>query len=420
IVLSVPFTHQHGAYQHFRVELASLTDPGTVGRIQLGIRYSNPPQPAGHHDTLWFHTLARPGPTSSPLDTLFTFPEVYMNARDTDPLDTRIDVPAYSCGTEVVSEDLTPRNHFCWSIPLLPQLELGLDFDLRRAGTLSLPVKTLLPLPSATLEGRLLYVAPGGSTNGFSSNGFGFDAVELATLVPHPPVDVAASSEGNVLSADLVPTSDSDYVPYRKGAALYLEVVLAATGAQPFGIADAGAPVLQPGGLLTSLPLNEYHDKVTQVFHSNATLHLVANGPQDRVTNPGKTLLFNFTLANDGAAGAFDLELTGSHVAWANIVTGERIRLGEGQSAPIQVAVRVSPEADTGDRADLVLAATSAADLNVRSLARLLVTVDTSAEYPDEAPLLEGGEPARKTPALPAAAAVALLAALAALARRRS
>src|ERR1051326_8599593 len=196
-----------------------------------------------------------------------------------------------SCSTD----GIPPQQTFCWTGPLRPQLELGLAFDLARKGTLTVPVKTTLPLQGATLHGTLTYIAP-------SSLGHEEHVLTVADIVAHAPVDVPPNSEGNLLVADIVPTPDGDYVPYQKGAQLYMDLEVSSLGAEVFSFANANtAPVIQPGGLLTDLPLNEYHDAVAQVFSSNATLQLLAAGLQDRTTNPGKTVLFNLTLENDGA-----------------------------------------------------------------------------------------------------------------------
>lgn len=418
VLLSVPFTHEHGTYQKFLLELRSLADAGSVGRIQLGIRYVNPPQPAGHHSTLWLHALSPPPATGNAAvdGEMSGPPTLSMNALADDPLDSRADVPGRSCGTGLVP----PLVHYCWQIPLRPHLELGLDFDLLRKGTISLPVRTALPLPGATLEGSLRYIAPGEEFDFFDD-----PPVALAAIVPHAPADVPPNSEGTILSADIVATSDGDYVAYQKGAQLYLDLELVATGAQPFGGSFGGqaSPAIQPGGVLADLPLNEYHDMVAQVFASNSTLQLRPDGPQDRTTNPGKTLLFNLTLQNDGEAGTFNLELTGIHLPWARIVApGEQVRLDSGESVAVRVAVQVPTSADKGDTADLVLAATLASDLNVRSLARLFATVDTLKEYPDEVSLVAPAAEAapRSTPAPGALLLAPCLVALAALLRRRA
>ncbi|MEA3202523.1 MAG: hypothetical protein QOI63_189 [Thermoplasmata archaeon] len=409
VLLSVPFAHQHGAYQHFLVELQSQADPGSTGRIQLGIRYSNPPQPAGHHNVLWLHAGQAPTVGNAVADAFLYGPSgLYMNALDTDPLDGRTDMPGYACDSQLVP----PLMSYCWSIPLRPQLELGLDFDLARKGSLSVPIQTTIPLQGATLRGHLYYYDPGDAREGRS-------AFPVADVVAPAPVDVAPNSKDNFLTAEIVPTADGDFVPYARGAQLSLELELVATGAHAVYFAGTTAPAIQPGGLLTDLPLNEYHDAVAQVFSSNSTLQLLADGPQDRATNPGKTLLFNLTLQNDGADGTFNLELAGTHLAWARIQSGGQVRLGAGASTPVHVAVQVPTTADKGDTADLVLTATSAANLNVRSLARLYATVDTSRQYPDESGLLAQAGPTKKSPAPEALLVAPGIALLAALARRR-
>ncbi|HUR62615.1 MAG TPA: hypothetical protein VM286_09665 [Candidatus Thermoplasmatota archaeon] len=415
VLLSVPFAHAHGTYQKFLVELTSLADPGSVGRIQLGIRYADPPQPAGHHDDLYLHTPQQASRSVNPaLDPLlYGTSGAYMNALVDDPLDAKAEVPGFNCRGSLSISSGGPQAQVCWFVDLKPQLELGLDFDLARVGTLTLPIRTELPMTGAQLTGNLYYVAPG--------DGFRFEGFAVATLRPAAPQDLAPHSSGNILKADVVPTPEGDFVTYRRGSALYLEILVnyAGQSAVSFNV-PATAPMLQPGGILSDLPLNEYHDPVDALFASNSTLHLLATSLQDRPVNPGKTVLFNLTLENGGAAGLFDLALTGTHLPWARIVSpGPQVRLGEGGSVPVQVAVQVPQEADQGDTADLVLAATLSSDLNVRSLARLFATVDTRAQHPDEAGLLADPGKAKGTPTVAFGLLAAAIVAVAAARRRR-
>jgi hypothetical protein len=439
VLLNLPFAHQHGTYQKFLVELTSVADPASVGRIQLGVRFTNPPQPAGHHSTLWLHASLPQSPSMLPAtdnpaaDSLLAGSrELYMNALEQDPLDGHKEVPGSGCragGASLqVPPAVPPRQGYCWSIPLSPALQLGLDFDLQRTGKISIPFKTTLPMLGSTLEGELRHYAPAqADTNSSDVPGFSDtrERTVLATLKAKAPVDVGANTEGTFLEADLVPTPESDYVPYVKGASLVLELRVAFTRADTLSLGGSMSPLVQGGGTLTDLPLNEYRDRVAQVFASNNTLLLVATGPQDRATNPGKTVLFNLTLENHAAStGTFNLDLSGTHLAWAELLepVGAQVRIGAGQSQPVSVAVRVPKDADQGDASDLVLSATSASDLNIRSLARLYTAVDTAKQYPDDAPFLLAsgtGHAKKKAPGLESPLLLAGLAAVALCRRRR-
>jgi NPCBM-associated, NEW3 domain of alpha-galactosidase len=280
-------------------------------------------------------------------------------------------------------------------------------------------------MQGSTLSGRIVYLPNGGDLGSAFFGFFSRDSIILADLVPGAAVDIGPNSSGKVLDAGIVARAEGDYVPYAKGASIYLDLRVSFTRveAPPFNFGPKDAPVLQPGGLAT-LPLNEYHDKVAQVFASNRTLVLGAAGSQDRTTNPGKTVLFNLTLANNGLDPiTVDLELTGTHLAWTTLLTPKlaQVDLDGGSSTTVQVAVRVPTDADKGDTADLVLSATSADDLNVRSLARLYATVDTVKQWPDDAAtvaLIEGLNAHKKSPGIEVPLLVLGLAALA-LARRR-
>ncbi|HUR63736.1 MAG TPA: FixG Ig-like domain-containing protein [Candidatus Thermoplasmatota archaeon] len=406
VVVTVPFAHQHGTYQKFLLEMKAVRDSGSIGRVQLGIRYTQPPQPAGHHNVLWLHSQTlTSGQSITAFDTLFGTPAsgLYMNAAspEEDTYDAKAEVPG-----EQVSQDLVPPlATYLWSVPLAPALEMGLDFK-QTIGNVSVPLKTTLPMPGATLGGRLVYVPPGATVaRGFDPSLLNAGEAILADLTPDAPVDVAANTQGNFLHATLVPRPETGYIPFEKGAGLRLDLMVTFTRLDGLGggFGPRAAPVVQPGGIL-DLPLNEYHDKVAQVFASNATLALEAQSAQDRVANPGKMVLYNLTLANRASQPVtVNLELTGTHILWVSLLepTQRSVRLAPNETRAVKVAVKVPLEADRGDTADVVLAATSASDLNVRSLARLYTTVDTGREYRDDSALIaaiEGTHAKKKTP----------------------
>jgi hypothetical protein len=443
VLLTMPFTHQHGTYQFFVVTLTSMKDSGSVGRVQLGVRFSQPPQPAGHHNALWLHTADNqnffdqlPGGEQASDATFGTGASLYMNALDSDPLDSHLAVPGQPCFHNA-APTVPPQASYCWDVPLSPGLEIGLDFDLNKTGTISVPVTTTPPMPGATLRGALDYFPPANATGGRNglprpgqNTGGPPQPTELAQVRPKAPVDIQAgsSSAPTILVADLAPTVQDPYVPFVKGASLVLHLEVDFTGMDVVQFPNQESPpFIQPGGTVTELPLFEYHDRVNQLFASSSALMLAADGAQDRMVNPGRQVLFNLTLMNHGSASAtVDLQLKGTNAEWAQVLAPAKtqVTLPAGSSLPVAVAVTVpkgaaaSDGSGHGDMADLILSATSATDLNQRTLARLHVMVDGSRDWPsDEAAIqaMQGlkskkGTPGLEMPLLAAALAVALLA----------
>jgi hypothetical protein len=408
VLVTVPFAHQHGTYQKFLLEMKSLRDPSSVGRIQLGIRYTQPPQPAGHHNVLWLHSQSfSTDPALSAANSAFGNPVtgLYMNAGppEEDPYDAKIDVAGQAYGQDIVP----PIATYEWSVPLAPSLELGLDFH-PGTGNVSLPLRTTLPMLASQLAGHLVYI-PSRQEEPVRGADFGSRAGEviLADLNPDPPVDIPANSQANFLHAAIAPRPEADYIPFAKGAGLRLDLEVSFTRVDGVGASFGphDAPLVQPGGIL-DLPLDEYHDKVVQAFASNRTLALEAKGAQDRTTNPGKQVLYNLTLSSRAKAPMqVNLEFTGTHLLWVKLLepTQLPLRLQPNETRTVQVAVKVPLEADKGDTSDIVLSATEATDLNVRSLVRLYTTVDTAKQYPDDAALIgeiEGGHAKKKSPGI--------------------
>ncbi|MEA3190436.1 MAG: hypothetical protein QOD77_1018 [Thermoplasmata archaeon] len=387
VLVSTPFTHVHGAFQNFVVEMRSQRDPSAVGRAELGIRYLDPPQPAGHHNTLWLHSVLGPDdPQSTVLAALVgtgTFNTAYFNAGEVDGLDAGVPVPPdFRGGMEI--KDNAPRTRYCWNIPLSPSLELGLDVDLSAPnGTYRIPVTTQVPLLAATLSGLIVRAGPpDGGFSRFSDCGFADsgNVTGVLRLAPSAPLDLMGGQE--MLTGEVGGLPEADFIAYEKGASMVLVISLEGTRVDPFFGGDM--PKLLPGGILEALPLSEYHDPVNDVFASRA--ELVADSQQDRAVNPGRTVLFSARLLNHAdEAHSFRLELAGSKVEWARVLGAAVVEVPAGGETTVHVAVQVPDGTPAGQAADLVLTATSESDLSLRSLLRLFAIVEAGTGIPDEA-----------------------------------
>ncbi len=56
VLVQVPFAHQHGTYQD--LDMVAVIDGTARTSMALGVEYTQIPQPAGHHQELWFHVAA--------------------------------------------------------------------------------------------------------------------------------------------------------------------------------------------------------------------------------------------------------------------------------------------------------------------------------------------------------------------------
>ncbi|HUR26271.1 MAG TPA: hypothetical protein VM327_09695 [Candidatus Thermoplasmatota archaeon] len=433
VLVSTPFAHQHGTLQDFVLEMAGTDDPGDVGRVQLGVRYTAPPQPAGHHDTLYIHTAKPQGDQTfqTVFGSAFGFDlqSLYFNTMtpDEDENDGGNPVGGQESGFGFSSPP--PTVTYQWNVALSPALQLGLDFDPSRVGSVKLAIDSLLPLTGAVLEGRLVHTMPDGRSFDDCEDGceataedfrFGFgNHTTAATIGPTTPRDVAPNSQVVLFEAPIAVTPQGDFFPFSPGAALSLQLNLTFVRVDPF-FGPKDVPKLHGGEVV--LPLLEYHDPVDQVFSSLSGLMIEVRGEQQRLVNPGETALFELTLMNHGnGTASYDLSLSGTNLAWAVILGDTTVQVEAGTSRPLGIAVTVPPGTPDGEVADLVLTAADAKDPSVRTLVRLVATVDTEVDQQDDTarvPGLADSLTGKDSPA-PAATLALLALAVGALAMRR-
>lgn len=437
VLVSMPFAHQHGTLQSFGLEMVGRNNPSDIGRVQLGVRFVDPPQPAGHHDTQYLHTFTADGDQTfnTLFSTLFGFDpnQLYFNTipPDEDENDARTPVAGWPRGSFLPT--VPPTQDYTWFVPLSPGLALGLDFDLARLGAIKVAVDTTLPMPGTVLTGRLVHTVPDGRNCGGDRPGqdgdectmedyyFGAGThVTAATLGPGNPVDVGAATRGTLIEAPIQATPAGDYLPFHAQATLVLQLNLTFLRADGF-FGPRDAPKVAGGELV--LPLLEYHDPVDQVFSSLSSLMIKVHGDQQRMVNPGKTALYSLELMNHGKeAASYDLEVSGMGSSWTQIIGDRRVTVPAGESRALGIAVTAPGGAADGEASDVVFAAIDTRDPSARTLARLLTTVDTDAEHPDDSalvPTLQDQLSAKDAPALAAPLAGLALVVLALAARRR-
>ncbi len=380
VLVQTPFRHNHGDVASVNITLSSGEH---VGRTSLSVVYHSIPQPAGHHDTLYFHSDASPDALTPIVHAsgLAVWNRLSMNAASEFDGDDRVPVPA----SNMDGGD-------GWIIWLDPVLMMGLDFDLARLGELSVPIRAATPIPGFALAGELYVVWP---TAG------GWENIQVATLEGEPARDLEAGQE-TLVTATLRPTPDSDLVPYREGANLAL-LLRAGRSDQSVGLGPQ-KPELMPGGYM-ELPLNEYHDPVDEVFRSLQGVSLDAAGPRQKPVNPGETVTFALDLSYQGAESKFDLHLVGEDARHARILGGDSVSAGGGTRASFKVAVTAPAGAPGGTFLDLVVSAQSRSNPDVQGLLRLVADVDDTTDHPNEALAVENDE----APGLPVVGLAAVL-----------
>lgn len=431
VLLTTPTTHVHGSFAKFTLQAQSESDAGTTGRIELGIRYLAIPQPAGHHNKVWFHGATYT--TDQAITTACTVAPcgisyAYMNAIEEDPAiadpSQEPTVRAFSAGTCVDASNCpTPQQRYEWDLPLQPGLELGLDVvpGIVIEKAFRWPVSTKVPMLGSQVSGYLVHYGAPHAVQTDGNNGFAYQGnrTVIARILPTDPKDVTDS--GNtpyVYEASIVGLPAGDFMPYEKGAALELVVNLTYTIVDPQLVNVA--PQWARGGEL-SLPLKEYRDPVGEAF-SLPTLVLTATSSLDREVNPGKEILYNMTLANQASqAGTYRVELVGEHSDWARILGNPEMQLGSFASQPFHIAVSVPASAQPGSTFHVVVKAVDTKDPTQQALLQLHASVDSQPARDDSALVasLDAANQPKKSPGAPMLLVLASVAALAVMLRRR-
>ncbi|MFA5944543.1 MAG: hypothetical protein WC876_08775 [Candidatus Thermoplasmatota archaeon] len=364
VLLTMPFGHQHGALTSFILEMRSLSDAGSVGRLEMGVRFLAIPQPAGHHDTVYLHTTLAQNDLP-----VFNTPPGYLNTQEEDPNDQKVNY--YSGGLSGNGATWTSN----WDYPLQPALEMGLDVDPAKLGVLRVPVGTTLPMLQATMSATLFV---GASNFGFF---FGDEDGILATAGPTDPVDISANSQV-LMEAELVPVEGGLRVPYEPGNTLWLYVEVTFTGPATLGLTTEGV-YIAPGGSAV-LPLREWHDSVDEALSNLGGPGLSPLGAQERLFNPGEAVVFPVSIANPLDEDVkVEFEVSGGNSAWATLPDGSVTVPAHG-TAQASVIVRAPASSVDQERADLVLQAFSKDHPEARSLLRLVAEVDTDLDHVDD------------------------------------
>lgn len=275
VIVTIPFAHAHGTTDAF--DLVATADSG-VGTLQLGIHFVEVPQPAGHHDTMYFHskptTVGLPG-------SLTRNHDIWFNSLDEarDPAAT--DEPASpSFFSGVAGGDAT------WRIPLSPGLLVGLDFTSGAPVELDAPIQLSIPLGDAQLTGNLYYreACPGTDGRGCSNN----------LLI--------ANGTGPLGPIELQTNPSLRRLPFQPGSGLFLDIVLV-TQLQQDLVAQGARPHLQTADATMRLPLYDFKDQLTDAFDGHRGLEVSGVSAVTHLAREGMDW-FPVHIHNNGTAPA--------------------------------------------------------------------------------------------------------------------
>lgn len=397
VLASVPFGHEHGGFDSFTLNFTSRSDPGSRASVRLGVLHTPIPQPAGHHADLFLHAEKPNGIRWG------GWGAVTMNTDSGHEQDEPEAPAATSDGSGVI-----------WWIPLNPRLAMGLDFDLDRAGAL---VGSVIGRTTgeATISAKVLYGPRDASP-------FDDDALTLLAKTDEQKIALDLSAP-KAFSLVVTPTEKGDYVPFDPEANVFLKVSLDTDDGFGFLCCPKETTAsLKTADFKLTLPLNEYHDRLTGLAEAAAIVDLVAEGAVEKLGRPGTVMTYAFTLKNRGNAPAtFEVDLAGTDAAAGTLVPDEAITLEPQESRRLTLAVQIPPEAKEGEELEVLVFAHAVDDPGKRAIARTKTTVTLTGDAnADETNVLVAAraESEKDTPGLGALGVVG--AALLGLALRRA
>ncbi len=381
ILVSIPFVHQHGKLAMFT---ATFDDErGNLASTELGIYWPRIPQPAGHHDTLWFHGAAL-DPPQPPFDTAFAGVDGWFNPAEpaVDEADQGSPIPAITAGPPGIGAGREGLAR--WLLRMSPELRMGLDFDLMRSASFTTSIDIPIPAVDPRLEVGFFHVKAI-PTERFGNQGTAYQYHMLGNATARASGVVSGPTDFTVTFPIV---EEYDLIPFEENTnlALILELRGALVGL-PAVRPEATTYTLDPAATLMTLPLFEYHDPVDLSFVTSRSIQLkVGADGQERAVNPGRSIIYRFDLAYTGDfTDSFDLSLTGTNSKWAHIIGDRVVTLKAGETRQLAIEVAAPADAFAGDIADVTLTATSKTNAAVQGGIRTLTMVVTDRDIPDEA-----------------------------------
>lgn len=395
VLASVPFEHTHGGHDGFTLNAQSRSAAGAFAALRLGVLHTPIPQPAGHHAELYLHGSNANGFFGETFGPVFPFTSAFMNT------DAKHDGDV---------EGLTPndfRGGDAWRIPLNPSLRMGLDFDVEKLGLVTGTIKGGSN-GEATVRAKLVLV----SLDDREADGIVLAEASSAKVM----LDMQKPTP---FTLDLTPTEDADYVAYQPKQNIELILTMDSEGPRiGFGPVQ---PLLLTSDFKLTLPLNEYHDRLTGLGEAQEGLEFIAQGPVEKVGRPGTVMTYIFDIKNNGEDVTIDLDVAGNDATLGLVIPAQAFELARGATKRVTLAVQIPGDATTGAQFDVLVFAHAQEDPSKTALVRTLTSVSTGANATDDETgiLFAARDAEAQTPGFVGPLAIVALGAIAVLRRRR-
>lgn len=376
--VSIPTDHVHGDLSEIVIKWTG--SDGSEGVLPLGVAHTTVPLPAGHHNTLFLHSLeGRSDGFAGYLNTLSDAPR----------------------------EEIRPRffneSSYLWTFELRPSLAIPMSLDLNGTPSLSLTLKPQIDF-SGDIQASLAVYSLGNAPHS------GGQVLATSAWVP-------ASMEGGTPStfAFSMPwdTNDSTVRAMDQNLALRVSAVMDNPTAIAEGFVASLQPVLVTQASEIRLPLHEYRAGES----SGTTLSIRPIGQPELVAAPGGSATFQAKLYNptdgivSGVARAFG-DGNGR-------VKPEAFELAAQEEGLIELVVDVPLNASEGQLYDHLIILESAeggGSLGTLEFITRVSRASTILAQPADAP---GDAPRPFAPILPVGAVAIALLAIAAFVQRR-
>ena len=348
VLVSVPFAHDHGGFSSFNLSVRSARDAASFASVRMGVLHTPIPQPAGHHADLYLHASTF---NSGIFGRIFPWTTASMNT------DGNHDTDAPEAMPDRGGDSLR------WFIPLDPMLRMGLDFDLERTGTIVGSIVGHMQ-STGTVRAELLLVGVEGEDDEADGLLLGdTDTVDLALDVQTPAP----------FKLTFTPTEEADYIPYLRGQNIMLVLYYEPSeeGIGSICCMPGATPGLLTADFKATLPLNEYHDKLTAFSDDGDMLSLKAEGVVEKAGLPGSTLTYLFSLTNRGdEREVIDIDLAGTDAALATIVPGGSVTLDARETRKLTLAVTIPVDRNEGEELEVLVFAHAQEDPSKSAIAR--------------------------------------------------
>lgn len=371
VLAQVPFRHAHGLTDTFSLIAENGVD---YSELEMGIRYLDPAEVSGHHDTVYLHSFF--GGEFNFNDVAVT--DYYYGGLTTSEIeDLATGEPVYSNSGSVVCNtgETETCSRYYFSTPLFN----GFDANVGEEGTFILTANFPTPVANAWANAVVYH-------NSYD----GTERSEIAAFTG-TQVEVGQSSGDVTFTIPLLAQADADYIPPAQWQLLELEIELGYTGVSNqvnFG-AETPLQIGITGGSM-QLPLNDYHDDVSAYFDGIPSL--VVHTPSiAELVNNDETRIFEIHLQNTGTKELdLHLQLDGN---WATLLSEESQKVGGSETKTVFVAMRPT-NAVNGDQEEVVLTIHSEA---LQEILTLIATV-TDQDVVDDAEIASELEQ-KETPA---------------------